>query len=212
MRRLVWALLLSFGLAIPAGAADFQEGVDYVRLPQIQPVETGNNVEVREVFWYGCPHCYDLEPALNKWLKTKPANAQFIRMPGIFRKTWEAHAKAFYAFEALGVTNKLHTPFFNALHGQNLPLNDEDAIAEFVAKQGLDKDSFKRAYNSFQVDARIRNAIQMGQRYGVEGVPTMIVDGKFRTDGVMTRSHERLMQVVDHLVKKAEAERKKLRK
>lgn len=211
MKRLASASLLLFGLVLPAIGADFQEGQDYVRLQQTQPVETGDKIEVREVFWYGCPHCYDLEPFLNTWLKTKPANVQFVRMPGIFRKNWEAHAKAFYAFEALGVLDKLHTPFFEAIHAQNQPLSDEESIAEFAARHGIKKDAFKRAYNSFQVDSRIRNAVQAAQRYGIEGVPSLIVDGKFRTDGPMTKSYDRLMQVVNYLVKRSEAERKKLR-
>lgn len=209
MKKLGSTLFLLFGLTVQVAAVDFKEGVDYLRLPQTQPVETGNKVEVREVFWYGCPHCYDLEPALNKWLKTLPANVEFMRMPGIFRKSWEAHAKAFYAFEALGVTHKLHGPFFSAIHAQHQALNDEETIAEFAAKHGVDKDGFKQAYNSFQVDARIRGAIQMGQRYGIEGVPSLIVDGKFRTDSSLTKSHERMMRVVDYLVKRAVAERKK---
>lgn len=209
MKKVTWTLFLWLSFAMHAVAADFEEGVDYVRLPQPQPVETGDKIEVREVFWYGCPHCYDLEPALNKWLKSKPVNVQFVRMPGIFRKSWEPHAKAFYAFEALGVTDKLHSAFFKALHGQQQPLNDENGIAEFAAKHGVDKDVFKRAYHSFQVDARVRNSMQMGQRYGIEGVPSLVVDGKFRADSGVAKGHDRLMQVVDHLVKKAAAERRK---
>jgi len=209
MKKLTYALLLYFSLMPGAGRADYTEGVEYVRLPQSQPVETGNKIEVREIFWYGCPHCYTLEPAINKWLKTKPADAQFVRMPAILGPSWEPHARAFYAFEALGVTDKLHSAFFNALHAQGQALNNESSIAEFVAKHGVDKEKFLKAYNSFSVNAFVKNAVQMALRYGIESVPTLIVDGKFKTGSATVRGNDPLMQLVDYLVKKSAAERKK---
>src|SRR5713226_4192603 len=208
MKKLTYALLLCFSLMPGAGRADYTEGVEYARLPQSQPVETGNKIEVREFFWYGCPHCYALEPAINRWLKTKPANAQFVRMPAILSPSWEPHARTFYAFEALGVTDKLHSAFFNAIHAQGQALNNESSIAEFVAKHGVDKEKFLKAYNSFSVNAFVKNAVQMAQRYGIEGVPTLIVDGKFRTGSSMVGGHDALMHLVDYLIKKSAAERK----
>jgi thiol:disulfide interchange protein DsbA len=207
MKKLTYALLLYFSLMPGAGRAAYSEGVEYVRLPQSQPVETGNKIEVREIFWYGCPHCYNLEPVINKWLKTKPANAQFVRMPGILRPSWEPHARAFYAFEALGVTDKLHSAFFDAIHAQNQLLDTESSIAEFVAKHGVDKESFLKAYNSFSVNAQVKNAMQMAQRYGIEGVPTLIVDGKFKASSSLVGGHDALMRLVDYLIKKSAAER-----
>jgi thiol:disulfide interchange protein DsbA len=207
MKKLAYALLLYFSLMPGAGHAAYTEGVEYVRLPQNQPVETGSRVEVREIFWYGCPHCYNLEPAINKWLKTKPANAQFVRMPGTLRPSWEPHARAFYAFEALGVTDKLHSAFFDAIHAQNQMLDTESSIAEFVAKHGVDKASFLKAYNSFSINAHVKNAMQMEQRYGIDGVPTLIVDGKFKTSISLAGGHDALMQLVDYLIKKSAAER-----
>src|SRR5216684_2660386 len=208
MKKLTYALLLCFSLMPGAGRADYTEGIEYARLPQSQPVETGNKIEVREIFWYGCPHCYSLEPAINKWLKTKPANAQFVRMPGILGQNWEPHARAFYAFEALGVTNKLHGALFDAIHARNQALDNESGIAEFVAKHGVDREKFLNTYNSFSVTAQVKNAMLMGQRYGIEGVPTLIVDGKFKTSSSMVGGHDALMQLVDYLIKKSAAERK----
>ncbi len=208
MKKLVYILSLCFSLMPGAGHAEYAEGVEYIRLPQSQPVETGNKIEVREFFWYGCPHCYNLEPALNKWLKTKPANVQFVRTPGIFRPSWEPHARAFYAFEALGVTDKLHSAFFDAIHRQHEALDNESSIAEFVARHGVDKEKFLKAYNSFSVAAKIKNAMQMAQRYGIEGVPTLIVDGKFKPNGPIVGDHEALMRLVNYLINKAAAERK----
>jgi thiol:disulfide interchange protein DsbA len=209
MKKLTYALLLYFSLMPGAGRADYTEGVEYTRLPQSQPVETGSKIEVREIFWYGCSHCYNLEPAITKWLKTKPANAQFVRMPAILGPSWEPHARAFYAFEALGVIDKLHSALFNALHAQGQALNNESSIAEFVAKHGVDKEKFLKAYNSFSVDAHVKNAVQMALRYGIEGVPTLIVDGKFKTSSALVGGPDRLMQMADYLVKKSAAERKK---
>ena len=208
MKKLTYALLLYFSLMPGAGRADYTEGIEYVRLPQSQPVETGNKIEVREFFWYGCPHCYALEPAINKWLKTKPANAQFVRMPAILSPSWEPHARTFYAFEALGVTDKLHSAFFNAIHVRGQALNNESSIAEFVAKHGVDKEKFLKAYNSFSVNAFVKNAVQMAQRDGIEGVPTLILDGKFRTGSSMVGGHDALMHLVDYLIKKSAAERR----
>jgi thiol:disulfide interchange protein DsbA len=207
MKKLAYALLFYLSLMPGAGHAAYSEGIEYVRLPQSQPVETGNKIEVREIFWYGCPHCYHLEPAINKWLKTKPANAQFVRMPAVLRPSWEPHARAFYAFEALGVTDKLHGAFFEAIHAQNQMLDTESSIAEFVAKHGIDKEGFLKAYNSFSVNAHVKNAMQMAQRYGIEGVPTLIVDGKFKTSSSLVGGHDALMQLVDYLIKKSAAER-----
>jgi thiol:disulfide interchange protein DsbA len=194
-------------------AADYLEGIEYVRLPQAQPIETGKKIEVREVFWYGCPHCYHLEPLLNQWLKTKPGNVGFVRMPGIMSPNWEPLGRAYYALQALGMDEKLHTALFAAIHEKNENLNDEASIADFVARHGVDKAKFVQAYHSFSVDAEIKNAIQVEQRYGVDSVPTFIIDGKFRTNAGMVADRDRnnpnkaLMDIVNYLVKKAARER-----
>ena len=203
--------LLSFA---PLGAfADYLEGIEYVRLAQPQPVETGRKIEVKEVFWYSCPHCYHLEPVLNKWLKTKPANAAFVRMPAILNPNWETQGRAFYAFQSLGVLSKVHEAFFNAIHRDHQMLNDEASIADFAAKHGVDRRKFVDAYHSFLVDAQVRNAQQLAERYGVDSVPTFIIDGKFRTNASMAAQDNpsdpagALMKVVNYLIKKAASER-----
>lgn len=208
MKKALYSLIFLLCFAPAAQAANYLEGIEYDRLPAPQPVETGKQVEVREVFWYGCPHCYTLEPHVQRWLKTKPANAEFVRMPGILRDSWEPQGRAYYAFEALGVTEKLHPLFFKAIHEDRQSLNDEASIAEFVARHGVDKDAFRKAYRSFSVDASVKNAIRLGERYGLDSVPTIIVDGKYRTSAGKTGSYEALMEVVDFLVQKSAAERK----
>lgn len=210
LKALTTALLLpalSLLAAAPA-RAEFLEGVEYVMVTPAQPVTTGNKIEVREVFMYGCPHCFNLEPILNRWLKTKPANSEFVRMPAIFRPTLEPHARAFYAFQALGVLDKLHGAFFRALHVDRQPLSDEASIAQFVAAHGIKPEDFRRAYHSFGVDAQVKEAMRLAPAYGVDSVPTFIIDGKYRTNATMAQGSESLMRVTEFLIKKSAAERK----
>lgn len=194
----------------------YLEGVEYVEIAAPQPTSAGDKVEVREAFLYVCPHCYRLEPLLDKWLQTKPANVAFVRMPVIFRPDHEAHARAYYAFESMGVLPKVHKPFFRAIHepkpvkppAQSPQLNDEAGIARFVAGLGVDERRFRQAYRSFSVDALVRQTKTLGPALGIDSVPTMIVDGKYRTNATMAGSHESMLRVVNHLIKKAADERK----
>jgi thiol:disulfide interchange protein DsbA len=208
MKKALYSLLFLLCLVPAVQAANYLEGIEYDRLPTAQPVDTGNRIEVREVFWYGCPHCYTLEPHIQRWLKTKPANAEFVRMPGILRDSWEPQGRAYYTFEALGVLDKLHTPFFKAIHEGQQNLNDEASVANFVAQHGVDQNAFRKAYRSFSVDAAVKNAIRLGERYGLDSVPSIIVDGKYRTSAAKAGSYEALMDIVNFLVQKAAAERK----
>lgn len=204
------AIGLVLALTLSAGArAELLEGIEYVTLGEPQPVVTGDKVEVREVFLYSCPHCFHLEPVLNKWLKTLPANARFVRMPAIFRPTLEPHARAFFAFEALGIVDKIHGAFFDAIHVQRRALNDEESIVKFVGERGFDAEAFRRTYRSFSVDAQVKNAGNLATAYGVDSVPMFIVDGKYRTSATMTGSNDGLMRALNELIKKAAAERKR---
>lgn len=206
--QLIVALALLLSAFAPA-RAEFLEGVEYVLVTPAQPVITDRKIEVREVFMYGCPHCFNLEPTLNRWLKTKPANSEFVRMPAVFRPTLEPHARAFYAFQAMGMVEKLHGPFFRALHVDKQALNDEASIAQFVAAHGGKADEFRRAYHSFGVDAQVKEVMRLAPAYGVDSVPTFIVDGKYRTNATMAQGGENLMRVIEFLIKKSAAERKR---
>lgn len=201
--RIVFALLLAAPLL---SAAQFLEGVEYTRVSP-QPVETGAKVEVREFFWYGCSHCFTLEPFLDKWQKTMPKNAQFVRTPAVFSERWAVHARAYYAFESLGITAKMHSALFHAMHVDKRPLTDVDSLAAFVAEKGGDRKAFLEAYNSFGMQANVNRAMQAGRAYNIESVPTLIVDGKYMTNGTLAGGLERLPQVLDFLIKQAAAER-----
>lgn len=208
MRRSVLCVLTALAMFSAPSFAGYLEGVEYVALDAPQPVTTGDKVEVREFFMYSCPHCFHFEPALNKWLKRLPANARFVRTPVVFRPTLEPHARAYYAFEAMGVTDKLHDAFFSAIHVEHQALNDEDSIVKFVADHGVNAEDFRRNYRSFSTDADLKHGNQLVTAEGVDSVPTMVVDGKYRTNGGMTNSNENMLQVMNYLIKKAAAERK----
>lgn len=203
-----------------SGQAQFLEGVEYKRIDP-HPVETGAKVEVREFFWYGCGHCYALEPHLEKWLKTLPKNVQFIRTPGT-SPNWLAHAQAYYAFEALGAVDKLHKPFFDAVQAarqtappNTLPFSDENSIAEFVVRHGVDAGKFREAYRSFDVGRKLGRAKQLNGDYEMRfprsllpfSVPVLFVDGKYMTNATIAGGHDKIPQVLDFLIKKAAAER-----
>src|SRR3989338_10192509 len=187
MKRLLLALCLLLPLSLTAAPA-YVGGRPYLELALPQPTETGSKIEVREFFWYGCPHCFSLEPSLEKWLKTMPKNAQFVRTPGVSGR-WLVHARAYYAFEALGALNKTHVAFFSTMHQQNRPLDSEDALVQFAAANGVDKAKFRETFNSFGVRMKLDKARQMNMEMGVSSVPTFAVDGRYITSPTMARGH-----------------------
>lgn len=180
--------------ADPPASPSFQEGKDYLRLPTPVPPAASDKAEVIEFFSYTCPHCSHLEPAVREWLKHKPDNVVFVRIPVVFGATWEPGARAYYAAEALGVLDKMHQPLFDAIHQEKRKLNTEDELAAFFAEHGVDQDAFRKAYKSFQTETQLRRANQSAQRYKVQGVPTVIVNGKYDV-----RS-QRMFEAVDFLI------------
>ncbi len=193
----VFALIAGLALAGAAQAVD--EGIDYRTLGQAVPTETGNKVEVLELFWYGCPHCYHLEPQLKQWLKNKPDYVEFRRLPAVLGRGWVNHGRAFFAAELLGVLDDLHEPLFVALHDKKMRLFDEGAIADWFAAQGVDREEFVKAYRSFIVDMKVRKVSQLGHRLGLDGVPSFVVNGKYVTSATQTGSRDRMFEVIDYL-------------
>jgi thiol:disulfide interchange protein DsbA len=149
--RLLVGLFVLLLYAMPGSAsAQYQVGKHYVKLPPGAQAVRGDKVEVREFFWYGCPHCYRLEPYLEAWLKKIPADVDYVRTPGVARR-WLPHAQAFYTFEALGITEQVHKDFFDAIHKKGQELNTEDSLVQFLAAYGIDADKAHKAYGSFGV-------------------------------------------------------------
>ncbi len=173
------------------------------------PTDNPAKVEVTELFWYGCPHCYELEPHLAVWVKKLPQDVVFKRVPGIPRADWAPGAKAYYAMEALGVLDKLHAPFFEAIPKQRaVKPNDEAGIIDWITKQsGMDRKKVSDAYNSFSVNTKNMRAMQIFRASGATGVPALIIDGKYISSISMAGGTEALLKVADQLIAKARAEK-----
>ena len=195
-QTVVLTLLIAFSTFAQA-----EKSLGYEKLATVQPTQDLSKVEVIEFFWYGCPHCYRLEPVLDKWLKTKPENVTFIRQPAAFNPVWAAHAKAYFTAKVLGVADKLHADFFDAIQVEKQKLRSEEQLAEFFTAHGISKIDFHNAYNSFPVDTQMRKAKAMPQLYGITGVPAIIINGKYKTSGPIAGSHENMIKVLNTLIK-----------
>ncbi|MEO0423400.1 MAG: thiol:disulfide interchange protein DsbA/DsbL [Pseudomonadota bacterium] len=179
----------------------FQEGVHFERLPQAQPTSSpAGTVEVTEFFMYSCPHCFSFEPHVENWLEKKPANVNFVRVPASFNRVAQLHAQAYYAAEALGVLEDVHGEFFREFHVRKNRLMTEKALTAFFTDQGVDKAAFEKAMASFPVDAKLKKSATMAQRYRLQSVPSVYVNGKYRTDATMAGSYPNLLRVIDYLV------------
>ena len=185
--RLMKLLLavICFCLALPGvGAAEITKGSHYEVLAQPQPTESKGKVEVIEFFWYACPHCYHLEAPLNAWLKRKPADVAFRLVPAVLDGSWQQLARTYYAFEAMGLIEKLHGELFNAIHQQRLLdpralVRDPKPLYDWVASKGVDRQKFTDAYNSFAVTNRTQRASDLSRNYDVPHTPVLVVDGRY---------------------------------
>jgi thiol:disulfide interchange protein DsbA len=196
------ALMLSTGVS----AEDYTVGEDYALVTPALPGGSDGKVQVVELFWYGCPHCFQFEPYVSDWEKGKGENVEFVRIPAIFNNPrWRLHASAYYTAEVLGVLEKFHGPFFNAIHTARQRMADKASIAEFFAGIGVSNEEFESTFDSFAVQAKVRRAADLTQRYGISGVPSMAVDGKYLVDGPMAKSYENMIRIVDALVAKEAA-------
>lgn len=187
--------------------AQFIEGKDYAVISEAQPIKTGEKVEVREMFWYGCPHCYSLEPHVQRWKSNMPENAEFVAQPAIFSAGWEFHARAFYTFETLGIVDKVHGAFFDQIHRKKRNANSLSDLQDFLASYDMDPDDVKNAYNSFVVDSQLGNARVNSMKYEIRGVPAVIIDGKYRTSTTMAGSEAGMFDIIEFLIEKSASER-----
>lgn len=205
--------LLSFIIVNLAGIlishAEIIEGKDYTVLSSPQPTESESQyIEVIEFFWYGCPHCSDLHPYLNRWLENKPADVAFRYVPAIFRNNWAPAAKTFYALESLGVTQTLHDKIYHAIHREKVDLSKDAVLFDWIEKQGIERDKFISAYNSFSVQNQTNRSIQMTRQYKLTGVPALVVDGRYLTSGKMGGTPQDTISVLNQLIKKVREEKK----
>lgn len=196
------ALIVS-GLSV---AAQPVKDRDYRLIEPPQPPDSGRKVEVIEFFWYGCPHCNNLQPSLRAWLKRKPADVEFKRVPAVFQESWIPLTKAYYAIEAMGLVEKLHHEVFAAIHEQKQRLSDTRVLFDWIAKRGVDRQKFIDTYNSFAVQARTQRSIDVTGKYDIPGTPAVVVDGRYLTAPSMTLNpnntinYERYLQVLDQVI------------
>jgi len=194
-------------LSLTAAAQSVDEGKEYLRLKNPQPVETGKKIEVIEFFSYGCPHCADLEPILQGWIKTMPADVQLRRIPVMYQERWIPLAKVYYTLEALGEDKRLSPEVFSALHSRGMSLWQDKTFFDWAATQGIDRKKVEDMYNSFAISGKINRARQAAEAYQIQSVPSFVVDGKYVTYKV--GSHSAIPSTLDALVAKARAERPK---
>lgn len=211
MKKMMQTLLLLPALwLLPLGvsAADYQQGQHFAEAGKKMPRnDNSQKVQVVELFSYSCPHCFRLDPQVSEWKQTLPDNVEFKLVPAIFRDSWLQLARVFYAAEQTGDLEMLHPKLFHAIHVEKRRLNTEEELLDFVEEQGVDREAFAKQMNSFIVQTQVKKALVMSQTSGITGVPAMIVDGKYRTDAPQAGSLEGMLDVVDHLVVKAAAEK-----
>ena len=199
----IFALILSFSAlaetALP-GIKGAKEGVHYELINPAQPTTApAGKVEVTEMFWYGCPHCFRFEPYVKGWLKKKSDDIVFRRVPAMLSPKWESHTRAYYAAEVLGVLEKFHEPMFLALHAQKRRIYKEEAIFDFVEELGIDREKFINAYRSFGVSSKVQQSKKLGKAFNLNGVPAVIINGKYTTSASHAGSYEGLIVLMNAL-------------
>ena len=201
---LVSGLGLTAGLAPmrAALAANPVDGTNYVTLAQRAPVSApAGKIEVVEFFWYGCPHCYHFEPSLNAWVSRLPADVAFRRVPVAFRENpFGVHQRLYYALESMGLLGTVHAKVFHAMHQEKLRLDTPEAVADFVARHGVDKARFTAAFNAFSMANKVKQARALTDAYKIDGVPALGIAGRFYTSVSLNGTPEKALATTDHLI------------
>ncbi|TWI56564.1 thiol:disulfide interchange protein DsbA [Pseudomonas duriflava] len=207
MRNLIFTAVLAFtGLfGALAHAQEYQAGKEYVELKSPVPVSQPGKIEVVELFWYGCPHCYAFEPTLNAWVGKLPEDVHFKRVPAMFGGVWNVHGQLFVTLEAMGVEQKVHDAVFNAIHKEHQKLATPDEMADFLAEHGVDREKFLSTYDSFAVKGQVEKDKKLAMAYQITGVPTMVVNGKYRFDLGSAGGPDEALKVADYLIQKERA-------
>ncbi len=195
-------LVVALGLAPLAAFAQTRPtpGVDFSELRPAQPVQAQDKIEVIEFFWYGCPHCYSMQPLLEKWIPRLPGDVQFRRVPAVLNEGWAREAAVFYSLEALGVLEKLHRPFFDAIHRERINTRNPAALADWLRKHEVDPNKYEEAFKSFGVQSKVRRAAQLSAAYRIDGTPALAVHGRYTISGEQARTQDRMLGIADYLI------------
>jgi thiol:disulfide interchange protein DsbA len=192
----------------PAAAREwkYKEGEHYVRMVPTQPTVGGaDKIEVAEFFWYGCPHCYDLEPYVNEWAKNRDPNVRFVRIPASWNALVQLHAQLYYTEEVLARNGILkdaeafHEAIFQEYHRRGNRMTSEAAIQKLFARFGVSQEDFEKTWNSFEVNQKLRVAADLARRYSISSVPAIVVNGKYRTSATETGGYPQLIETIDEL-------------
>lgn len=202
IRRVLSRLAAGLLAAAFAGAALAQQ--PYTELKPPLPTDAQGKIEVLEFFWYECPHCYELEPVLEKWIARLPKDVEFRRIPATFNERWNISARVFYTLESMGLLQKLHKPLFDAIHKDRLRVTDERQLTDWLQRQGVDIAKFQAAYRSFAVESKLKRTQQLVAASKIDGVPALLIDGRYLVAaGGVVGTHERMTQIADALIEQS---------
>ena len=204
-RNIVCAILIGFSLLINqvSSAADFEEGIHYRTLSKPVVTSDPDKIEVLELFWYGCPHCDQLDPAIKAWAVELPSDVNFVHIPVVFGRSWEMHARIFWVAKSLGILDEMHGPLFNAIHREGLRLQRVDDVVEFFNRFGVDPDVVRRELVGFGTESQLRLTDSRVRTYGIQGVPAIVVNGRYVTDVSKAGGEDKLFQLINELVDKS---------
>ena len=204
-RNIVCAILMGFSLLINqvSSAADFEEGIHYRTLSKPVVTSDPDKIEVLELFWYGCPHCDQLDPAIKAWAVELPSDVNFVHIPVVFGRSWEMHARIFWVAKSLGILDEMHGPLFNAIHREGLRLQRVDDVVEFFNRFGVDPDVVRRELVGFGTESQLRLTDSRVRTYGIQGVPAIVVNGRYVTDVSKAGGEDKLFQLINELVDKS---------
>jgi thiol:disulfide interchange protein DsbA len=200
-----WMLLAASPVAAQQTAVQkpVRADVDY-RVIKPQPVASG--IEVIDFFWYGCPHCYNLQPALERWISRKPADVTVRRIPAILRESWAPHARIYYTLETLGEVERLHQRVYHGYHVEELFMSKPEVMSEWAVRNGITRERWDEAYNSAAVLRKVEEAARLTKAYSISGTPSLVVNGRYLTSGNMVESLGSMLTVLDGLIDKMRRE------
>ncbi len=202
------AILTALVLMMTSVFATAQEpvaGKNYVVLDQPVRTRDSSKVEVVEMFWYGCGHCYNFEPLIKQWKKRKPDYVDFQQSPAMWNATMKTHAAMFFTAEVLGVMDKLHDPIFTSMNVERKRLANAGEIEDLFADYGVDREEFRKTFKSFSVNSMVKQADARARSYKISGTPEIVVNGKYRISARLAGGQAQMLKVVDFLVEKERA-------